>query len=107
MNTRRADYFIRSVLRGRPLREAIDSPQQAAAILAKYHYQPDPREPEAKQGWYAHEHGHKVLVRTDPSVGLRWQSYQMGTSTYEDFTSGTGVFALEQRLEAAHGRGVP
>lgn len=103
MSDSRADRLIR-----RRLGEAIDSPAQAEAMLAKYHYLPDPRRRKAEEGWYAHELGHKALVVDDPTFGVRWQLYQAGDGgRYSDFKSGTGLLPLEGALTAAHTRTYP
>lgn len=93
----RADRLIR-----RKLGEAVETPQMAEAILAKYHYLPDPRQRRQEEGWFAHEHGHKALVVPDATFGNRWQLYLMGEAEKYNVRTGTGLLALETALTAAH-----
>lgn len=93
----RADRLIK-----RKLGEAVETPAMAEALLAKYHYLPDPRRRSAEEGWYAHEHGHKALVVPDATFGNRWQIHLLGEGEKYNVRTGTGLIGLETALMAAH-----
>jgi len=103
-----ADELISKELRSGTVTEALDAPPQAEAILAKFHYLPDPRRRLADDGWYVHEHGHRALVLADPTAGVRYQHYyNRNNEDRAEFRSGMGVLSLEDTLMALHARGLP